>query len=167
MTLLESLAADIIQWSVLILFFVIGIGILCLIVVYIADVTQTKQTIRRNYPVVAHFRYFFEHIGEFFRQYFFAMDREELPFNRAERSWAYRAAKKVDTTVAFGSSHPLSTPGDVIFLNCPFPTLDADAEEPETVTIGAGRAKEPYSTCLLYTSPSPRDQRGSRMPSSA
>ena len=26
---------------------------------------------------------------------------------------------------------------------------------------------EPYDTCLLYTSPSPRDQRGSRMPSSA
>ena len=25
----------------------------------------------------------------------------------------------------------------------------------------------PYSSCLLYTSPSPRDQRGSRMPSSA
>ena len=24
-----------------------------------------------------------------------------------------------------------------------------------------------FSTCLLYTSPSPRDQRGSRMPSSA
>ena len=24
-----------------------------------------------------------------------------------------------------------------------------------------------YDTCLLYTSPSPRDQRGSRMPSSA
>ena len=29
-------------------------------------------------------------------------------------------------------------------------------------------AKYPfYNTCLLYTSPSPRDQRGSRMPSSA
>ena len=27
--------------------------------------------------------------------------------------------------------------------------------------------KEHYSFCLLYTSPSPRDQRGSRMPSSA
>ena len=25
----------------------------------------------------------------------------------------------------------------------------------------------PFQTCLLYTSPSPRDQRGSRMPSSA
>ena len=27
--------------------------------------------------------------------------------------------------------------------------------------------QSPYFTCLLYTSPSPRDQRGSRMPSSA
>ena len=26
---------------------------------------------------------------------------------------------------------------------------------------------DPYKICLLYTSPSPRDQRGSRMPSSA
>ena len=26
---------------------------------------------------------------------------------------------------------------------------------------------QPIGTCLLYTSPSPRDQRGSRMPSSA
>ena len=26
---------------------------------------------------------------------------------------------------------------------------------------------DPYMRCLLYTSPSPRDQRGSRMPSSA
>ena len=28
-------------------------------------------------------------------------------------------------------------------------------------------AEEAVGTCLLYTSPSPRDQRGSRMPSSA
>ena len=28
-------------------------------------------------------------------------------------------------------------------------------------------AKQEQKTCLLYTSPSPRDQRGSRMPSSA
>ena len=30
-----------------------------------------------------------------------------------------------------------------------------------------GRATPLYEACLLYTSPSPRDQRGSRMPSSA
>ena len=29
------------------------------------------------------------------------------------------------------------------------------------------RHQQPHEGCLLYTSPSPRDQRGSRMPSSA
>ena len=31
----------------------------------------------------------------------------------------------------------------------------------------ASRSKDACEACLLYTSPSPRDQRGSRMPSSA
>jgi len=64
-----------------------GIGVLAVIVIYILDITQTTHAIRRNYPVVWRFRYFFERMGEFFRQYFSAMDREELPFNRAQRSW--------------------------------------------------------------------------------
>ena len=33
--------------------------------------------------------------------------------------------------------------------------------------IGRGGFMSRYISCLLYTSPSPRDQRGSRMPSSA
>ena len=35
-----------------------------------------------------------------------------------------------------------------------------------SVKIRIGQNQQ-YFTCLLYTSPSPRDQRGSRMPSSA
>ena len=38
---------------------------------------------------------------------------------------------------------------------------------PETVTVGIGDDGAVYKTCLLYTSPSPRDISGSRMPSSA
>ena len=75
------------------------------------------QVIRKNYPVIGHFRYFFEHLGEFFRQYFFAMDREELPFNRAQRSWVYRAGKNLPNTVAFGSSRDIRRPGSVLFVN--------------------------------------------------
>ena len=85
----------------------VGIVFLAIVVVYILDISQTQQAIRRNYPVIGHFRYLFEHLGEFFRQYFFAMDREELPFNRAQRSWIYRAAKNLDNTVAFGSTRDL------------------------------------------------------------
>jgi hypothetical protein len=92
------------------------IGLIAIVVIYIVDVTQTRHAIRRNFPVVGHFRYFFEHLGEFFRQYFFSMDREELPFNRAQRSWVYRAAKHIDTTVAFGSSPALKPPRPTNFF---------------------------------------------------
>ncbi len=129
--------------------FIIGLLVLAVAVIYILDVTQTKQAIRRNYPVVGHFRYYFEHLGEFFRQYFFAMDREELPFNRAQRSWAYRAAKNIDNTTAFGSTRDLRPPGTVLFVNCPFPTLDQDAVDPTPVTIGPYSDK-PYTTSSLF-----------------
>ncbi|MFT5420443.1 MAG: glutamate synthase domain-containing protein 2 [Candidatus Endobugula sp.] len=146
MDTLQILASNIIQWSALTLLFMFGLGILYIAALYIIDKTQTEQTIRRNYPVVGRFRYFFEHLGEFFRQYFFSMDREELPFNRAERSWVYRAAKKVDTTIAFGSTRPLNHQGEPIFINCPFPTLDEDAIAPKEITIGEGYAETPYTT---------------------
>jgi len=127
----------------------LGLGVLWVVVVFFIDITQTKSAIRRNYPVVGRFRYFFEHIGEFFRQYFFAMDREELPFNRAQRSWAYRAAKNIDNTVGFGSTRDLRPTGTVLFVNCPFPTLGQDAAPVCDVTIGPG-CREPYTTSSLF-----------------
>jgi len=125
--------------------FFMGIGVLWIIVIYIIDVNQTQQTIRRNYPVIGRFRYLFEHVGEFFRQYFFAMDREEFPFNRAQRSWVYRASKNVDSTVAFGSTDNINAAGRVLFVNCAFPTLWQDAVPPKLVTIGAD-CTQPYMT---------------------
>lgn len=72
---LESLAA----------LFVIAVSLafVAVLIMYVVDVTQTRHAIRRNYPVIGRFRYVFETLGAFFRQYFFAMDREEMPFNRS------------------------------------------------------------------------------------
>ena len=129
--------------------FIVGILFATIMVIYIIDRFQTKSTLRRNYPVLARFRYLFEHMGEFFRQYFFAQDREEMPFNRAERSWVYRASKNVDSTVAFGSSRVLTNPGTVFFVNCPFPTLEEENVDPSEVTIGPF-CKQPYTTKSLF-----------------
>jgi glutamate synthase domain-containing protein 2 len=131
--------------------FILAVGLVALwtVVLYIMDVSQTRHAIRRNYPVIGRFRYLLEHLGGFFRQYFFAMDREELPFNRAQRSWVYRAAKNLDNTVAFGSTRDLRTPGSVLFVNCPFPTLGEDAVPPQPVTIGPDCA-HPYTTASLF-----------------
>lgn len=123
--------------------------IVAVLVMYIIDVTQRTHTLRRNYPVIGRFRYLFEHLGEFFRQYFFAMDREEMPFNRAERVWVYRAAKNVDTSIGFGSTRDLSPTGTVLFLNAAFPVLEKDASLPSPVTIGPF-CRTPYTTSSLF-----------------
>ena len=78
-------------------------GVLAILWMYIQDVRQKRHAIRRNFPVIGRFRYCFEHLGHFLRQYFYAMDREEMPFNRAQRTWVYRAAKNVDSKI--GRAH--------------------------------------------------------------
>ena len=127
----------------------IGVGALVVVVLFVIDVTQTKDAVRKNYPVLGRFRYLFSMLGEFFRQYFFAMDREEMPFNRAEREWIDKAAKNHDNTIAFGSTKSLTPPGTAIFVNCPFPTLDEDAVEMQPLLIGP-YCKMPYNAPSFF-----------------
>ena len=134
------------------LIFLVGLGLLAVVVMYIVDVTQTKHAVRRNFPVVGRFRYLFEQMGEFFRQYFFALDREEMPFNRAQRSWVYRAAKGVDNTVAFGSTLNLTPAGTPIFVNCPYPTLESDAAETSPMLIGPYAGKPYFAKSVFNVS---------------
>ena len=77
-----------------------GLGVLvalCIVIgivyLYLRDITQKKHAILRNYPLIGHLRYFFEELGEYFRQYFFLGDRDERPFNRSTRAWVYNMAK--------------------------------------------------------------------------
>ena len=50
------------------------------------DMLQTRSTLRRNYPILAHFRYGLESIGPELRQYFFESDLAEVPFSRQQRT---------------------------------------------------------------------------------
>ncbi len=129
--------------------FAIGLALIAVAVMFIIDITQNQDAVRRNYPVIGRFRKIFSELGEFFRQYFFAMDREEMPFNRAERDWVYRAAKGESNTVAFGSTKNLDPTGTPIFVNCPFPTLEQDAARTSKMTIGPYCAK-PYEAPSLF-----------------
>ena len=144
-----STLLTILEYMTRIFIFCVGVGVAAIIVLYVLDVTQTKHAVRRNYPVIGRLRYFFEDLGEFFRQYFFAMDREEMPFNRAERSYVYRAAKHVDTTIAFGSTRDLRPTGEVLFVNGAYPLLDEDALPAAEVEIGP-YSREPYRTRSIF-----------------
>jgi glutamate synthase domain-containing protein 2 len=116
--------------------------VLAVLVMFMIDITQTKNSVRRNFPVLGRFRRLFSHLGEFFRQYFFAQDREEMPFNRAEREWIDRVSKQGSETVPFGSTRNL-TPGSVIFANGMFPKMEGEHELYMPKLIGAG-TEHPY-----------------------
>jgi glutamate synthase domain-containing protein 2 len=116
---------------------------------YLKDITQKKHAILRNFPLIGRLRYFFEQLGEYFRQYFFLGDRDERPFNRATRSWVYRMAKNEGGVLGFGSTYDLKEPGALIFVNAPFPVLESDRLPTPPSTIGEGWCEKPFLTRSL------------------
>ena len=146
---ITEFATNFFTWAAVLFVIVVGIFAAFIIVIYIIDVRQKTHAIRRNYPVIGRARYWFEHLGEFFRQYFFAMDREEMPFNRAQRSWAYRAAKGLKNTLPFGSTRDLRPEGTVMFVNDAFPPLANQTLPPKTLVLGEGYCEKPYSISSL------------------
>ncbi|MEZ5895980.1 MAG: FMN-binding glutamate synthase family protein [Parvularculaceae bacterium] len=123
--------------------FIMGVSVLAFIAMYLIDASQSKDAVRHNFPVVGRFRDLFTRLGEFFRQYFFALDREEMPFNRAEREWIYKSAQGRNNTLPFGSTRNLNLVGTPIFANVAFPRLDEEATNPPPVEFGP-QSRNPY-----------------------
>ncbi len=130
-----------VNWIVIGFSVIFAAAVIAIILMYIQDVTQKTHTIRRNYPVLGRLRYVFERQGEFFRQYFFAHDRQEQPFNRATRAWVYRTAKGLGGLVGFGSTNDLREPGSHIFINAAFPLLVEEYQDTPSLIIGPDCAR--------------------------
>ena len=122
---------------------VLGFVLLVVAIVGVRDLTQRQHAVTRNFPIIGHFRYFFEEMGQPFRQYFFAGDLEERPYNRVTRSWVYASAKGQNNYVGFGSQVDPHEPGRMHILPSMYPTLSRSAELPMPRVIGARRA-QPY-----------------------
>mmetsp|Transcript_6941 Transcript_6941/g.11089 ORF Transcript_6941/g.11089 Transcript_6941/m.11089 type:complete len:498 (-) Transcript_6941:439-1932(-) len=142
-------AAAVIEIMALSFAAMIGVALAVVAVIFVIDRSQTNDAIRRNYPVIGRFRKLFSSLGEFFRQYFFAMDREELPFNRAQREWIHRAGEGHGNTVAFGSTRNLAVVGTPIFVNAAFPPLETQFAKTAPMVIGA-TARTPYNAQSFF-----------------
>ncbi len=70
---------------------------------------QDEHVILRNFGLLGQARYLLESIGPEMRQYLFANDEEERPFNREQRAEVYRKAKNVDSAGSFGSQMNFDT----------------------------------------------------------
>jgi glutamate synthase domain-containing protein 2 len=123
-------------------------GALALVGVW--DVTQARQAIRRNYPVMAHIRFFLESIRPEIRQYFFEGDRDELPFSRAQRSVVYQRAKGAVDKRAYGTQlDPYEAHYE--WINHSIAPIDI-ASHDLRITVGNEACAKPYSASVFNIS---------------
>jgi glutamate synthase domain-containing protein 2 len=123
---------------------VFGFILLALAIIAVRDLTQKKHAVTRNFPVIGHLRYFFEELGQPFRQYLFSNDLEERPYNRVTRSWVYASAKGENNFVGFGSQADQHEPGRMHILPSMYPTLSGDSVDLPRPRIIGKRRREPY-----------------------
>ena len=126
---------------------VAGFGALTLLGTW--DITQKRSTLRRNYPILAHFRYGLESVGPEMRQYFIEGDTAEVPFSRQQRSLVYQRAKGVMDVVPFGSQQGVYSV-DYEWLNHSLAPREIESHD-FRITVGAGCA-QPYSASVFNIS---------------
>ena len=124
-----------------------------LVLVGLSDLLLSKKALRRNYPVMAHFRYFFESIRPEIRQYLLEDDMDAKPFSRNQRSIVYQRAKVETDKRPFGTQLDLYQPG-YEWINhsiAPVPVADHNFR----VEIGNHpdcRRAQPYSASVFNVS---------------
>ena len=131
-----------ILWSLVVVVPLIGIGVY--------DFNQPKHAIRRNFPVVGHFRYMLEAIRPEIQQYFIENDTDGVPFGRDERSLVYQRAKKVRDTVPFGTLEDVYEVG-YEWVNHSMVPIHLTPED-LSVTVGGPDCTQPYTASLLNIS---------------
>jgi glutamate synthase domain-containing protein 2 len=135
------------------LYVVLGVPLLialALVCVGLYDITQTKRSILRNYPVIGHIRFFLEKIRPEMRQYFFEADTDGMPFPREKRAIVYQRAKRQLDKKPFGTQSDVYAEGAEWMLHSMQPA--PLAKEPFRVTVGGPDCKQPYSASVLNIS---------------
>ena len=97
----------------------------------------SHHAILRNFGILGQGRYILESIGPELRQYLFASDVEERPFNRAERSEVYRKSRGVDSASSFGSLMDFNAE-EIKIRHSMYP-LETKDLDPYSLTFGSQR----------------------------
>lgn len=121
-----------------------------LFLVGINDLSQTKQTIRRNFPIIGNGRYLMELIRPEINQYFVESNVDGMPFNRERRSVIYQRAKGALDTLPFGTQTDVYAT-DYEWINHSLRPKPMMKEDPR-VLVGGKDCKQPYLASLFNIS---------------
>ncbi|MBY0515729.1 MAG: FMN-binding glutamate synthase family protein [Bacteriovoracaceae bacterium] len=121
-----------------------------LFIVGLRDIFQSKQAIRKNFPVLGNFRYLLEMIRPEINQYFIESNTDGTPINRENRSVVYQRAKKVTDTIPFGTQHDVYREGYEFLPHSLTPKKVALSDL--RTMIGGPFCKKPYSASIFNIS---------------
>jgi len=116
----------------------------------VLDVTQRKSTLRRNFPISAHIRTFFEYFRPMLRQYVVESDTEEVPFSHVQRSIAYQRAKNVLDVRPFGTELDVYAT-QYEWINHSLAPAKIDSHD-FRIAIGGPQCTQPYSASVFNIS---------------
>ncbi len=114
------------------------------------DMAQTRHAVRRNFPLLGHFRYLFESIRPEISQYFIETDTNGVPFNREHRSIVYQRSKDTLDTVPFGTIRNVYEVGYEWVDHSLAPASEHHRDL--RVRIGGARCTQPYDASILNVS---------------
>ena len=114
------------------------------------DMTQTKHSLRRNYPILANIRFLLEEIRPEIRQYFLESDLDGRPFNRTQRAIVYQRAKGQLDKRPFGTLEDVYA-SQFEWLSHSIAPAAVQGHD-FRVVVGGPDCKQPYSASLLNIS---------------
>jgi glutamate synthase domain-containing protein 2 len=116
----------------------------------VQDILQSKQAVRRNYPVTGRLRYAMEYIRPEIRQYFIEDDEQKIPFSRNQRAMVYARSKEQNDKRGFGSIKDMYHPGTEWITH----SMRPEHIDPASLrfTVGGSQCSQPYAMSLLNIS---------------
>jgi glutamate synthase domain-containing protein 2 len=118
----------------------------------IEDMIQTRQSIRRNFPVVGRLRYVFEDLRPKIQQYFVESDTDGAPINRNDRSVIYQRAKKQIDTIPFGTQLDVYAEGYEWITHSIAPLDFHKMDHHPRIVFGGKACTQPYAMSVLNVS---------------
>ena len=114
------------------------------------DIAQTKQAIRRNFPVIGNARYLMEIVRPEINQYFVESNSDGKPFSRNDRSVVYQRAKGAVDTLPFGTQRDVYETG-YEWINHSLAPVHVESADTR-VLVGGPDCVQPYSASVLNVS---------------
>ncbi len=121
------------------------------LLIVIKDITQTKHSLLRNFPLIGRLRWVFEHERSKIQQYFIEDDKNGTPYSREKRSDVYQKSKGDVNTIPFGTQLNVYEKGYEFIKHSMYPKSVNMVSNPRVI-IGSKFTKKPYNASIFNIS---------------